>query len=303
MRLGIYGLGRMGANMARRLARGGIEVVGHNRSPQPIEELTDEAGFEPAYTIDDMLKALPTPRIVWLMLPAGDVTGHAIRQLLPKLSAGDILVDGGNSFYQDSITHAAEIQQAGMHFLDVGTSGGVWGLQNGYSLMIGGSAEAFAAIEPAIRVLAPAPDRGWGHVGPVGSGHFVKMVHNGIEYGMMQAMAEGLAVLRKKESFDLDLAQVTELWREGSVVQSWLLDLTADALRRQGQTLDEIAPVVADSGEGRWTAKEAIDLGVAAPVMTLALQMRFASQDDEGYGNRVLSLMRHAFGGHSITPT
>ncbi|MBD3815546.1 MAG: NADP-dependent phosphogluconate dehydrogenase, partial [Halothiobacillus sp.] len=219
----------------------------------------------------------------------------------PLLNEGDLLIDGGNSFYQDTIARAARVQKSGVHYMDVGTSGGVWGLQNGYSLMFGGSDEAAALIAPAIKVLAPAADRGWGHVGPVGSGHFVKMVHNGIEYGMMQALAEGLDLLRAKKEFDLDLAQITEMWRYGSVVQSWLLDLTAQALAEQGQGLEHIAPVVADSGEGRWTAKEAIDLGVSAPVMTLALQMRFASQDAEGYGNRLLSLMRNAFGGHAIT--
>lgn len=302
MRLGIYGLGRMGANMARRLSRSGIEVVAHNRSAGPIDELVaEESGITGAYDLEQFVAALPSPRIVWLMLPAGEVTGQAIEQLLPLLSAGDVLIDGGNSFYQDTLSRAVKVQQSEIHYMDVGTSGGVWGLKNGYSLMVGGSKEAFALIAPAIRALAPSADQGWGHVGPVGSGHFVKMVHNGIEYGMMQALAEGLSVLRAKQAFDLDLAQITELWRDGSVVQSWLLDLTAEALAAQGQGLEHIAPVVADSGEGRWTAKEAIDLGVSAPVMTLALQMRFASQDAEGYGNRLLSLMRNAFGGHAIT--
>jgi 6-phosphogluconate dehydrogenase len=274
MQLGIYGLGRMGANMARRLSRGGIDVVAHNRSAGPIDELVaEESRITAAYDLKQFIAALPLPRIVWLMLPAGDITGQAIEQILPMLSAGDLLIDGGNSFYQDTMARAAKVQQSEVYYMDVGTSGGVWGLNNGYSLMVGGSKEAFALIEPAIRVLAPSADHGWGHVGPVGSGHYVKMVHNGIEYGMMQALAEGLAVLRAKKAFDLDLAQITE----------------------------HIAPVVADSGEGRWTAKEAIDLGVSAPVMTLALQMRFASQDAEGYGNRLLSLMRNAFGGHAIT--
>ncbi len=301
MRLAIFGLGRMGANMVRRLSRGGIEVVAYNRSRGPIDALVEEeANVIAAYDEDEMLRRLDEPRIVWLMLPAGDITRQAIERLLPKLKPGDVLVDGGNSRYSETIRHAARVEEAGVHFLDCGTSGGVWGLKNGYSLMVGGSKEAFSAIEPAIRVLAPSPDSGWGHVGPVGSGHFTKMIHNGIEYGMMQAMAEGLAVLRRKKEFDLDLAQITELWREGSVVQSWLLDLTAEALRSEGQELEQIRPVVADSGEGRWTAIEAIDLGVAAPVMTLALQMRFASQDDEGYGNRVLAMMRNAFGGHAV---
>jgi len=301
MRLAISGLGRMGANMARRLSRGGIEVVAYNRSPGPAEALAgEEKHVIPVRDEEEMLRRLDEPRIVWLMLPAGDVTRQAIDRLLPKLRPGDVLVDGGNSRYTETIRHAAKVEEAGVHFLDCGTSGGVWGLKNGYSLMVGGSKEAFAVIEPAIRVLAPSPESGWGHVGPVGSGHFTKMIHNGIEYGMMQAMAEGLAVLRRKKEFDLDLAQVTELWRDGSVVQSWLLDLTAEALKSEGQQLEAIRPVVADSGEGRWTAIEAIDLGVAAPVMTLALQMRFASQDDEGYGNRVLAMMRNAFGGHAV---
>ena len=302
MQLGIYGLGRMGANMARRLSRGGIEVVTHNRSTAPIDELVaEETHITGAYSLKEFIDALPSPRIVWLMLTSGKVTEDAITQILPLLEEGDLLIDGGNSFYQDTIARAARVQKSGVHYMDVGTSGGVWGLKNGYSLMFGGSDEAAALITPAIRVLAPAPDQGWGHVGPVGSGHYVKMVHNGIEYGMMQALAEGLDLLRAKKEFDLDLAQITEFWRYGSVVQSWLLDLTAEALAEQGQSLEHIAPVVADSGEGRWTAKEAIDLGVSAPVMTLALQMRFASQDKEGYGNRLLSLMRNAFGGHAIT--
>ena len=302
MRLGMYGLGRMGANMVRRLARGGIEVVAHNRSRAPIDELVaSEPGVSPAYGLDELIAALPAPRIIWLMLPAGDITEQAIDEILPKLAEGDLLIDGGNSFYQDTIRRAARVQAGGVHYMDVGTSGGVWGLKNGYSLMFGGSDAAAAIIRPAIEVLAPGVNTGWGHVGPVGSGHFTKMVHNGIEYGMMQALAEGLAVLRAKKEFDLDLAQITELWRDGSVVQSWLLDLTAEALAAQGQALTHIAPVVSDSGEGRWTAKEAIDLGVAAPVMTLALQMRFASQGNADYGNKALAMMRKGFGGHTIT--
>lgn len=301
MKLAIFGLGRMGANMARRLSRGGITVVAHNRSREPIDQLVrEEENVLAAYQEADVFELLPSPRVIWLMLPAGEVTRTAIDRLLPQMQPGDVLVDGGNSRYSESVEHAARIEQAGIHFLDCGTSGGVWGLENGYSLMVGGSKQGFAHIEPIIRVLAPSADSGWGHVGPPGAGHFVKMIHNGIEYGMMQAMAEGLAVLHKKREFDLDLAQVTELWREGSVVQSWLLDLTAEALKAEGQGLEAIAPRVADSGEGRWTAIEAIDLGVAAPVMTLAVQMRFASQDDEGYGNRVLAMMRNAFGGHAV---
>ncbi|MDD3610312.1 MAG: decarboxylating 6-phosphogluconate dehydrogenase [Halothiobacillaceae bacterium] len=300
MRIGIYGLGRMGANMARRLARGGIEVVGLNRSPAAVDALREEPGFLPAYALDDFLEQLPAPRVVWLMLPAGAATDAAIDALLPRLAAGDVLVDGGNSWYRDTLNRAEKVRATGVDYVDVGTSGGIWGLKNGYCLMAGGEAAALSRLAPALKALAPAADRGWAHVGPVGSGHFVKMIHNGIEYGMMQAYAEGLALLRRKEEFALDLAEITELWRHGSVVQSWLLDLTADALAHKGQDLSAIAPVVADSGEGRWTAREAIDLGVAAPVMTLALQMRFDSQDAEAYGNRLLSLMRNAFGGHAI---
>jgi len=302
MRIGIYGLGRMGANMARRLVRAGVEVVGFNRSVGPIEELRAEGrGFLPAHSLEVFIEQLPMPRIVWLMLPAGEVTEAAIESLLPRLAAGDLLVDGANAFYQDTLRRGERIAPTGVHFMDVGVSGGIWGLRNGYCLMAGGSREDVARIEPVLKVLAPAPDRGWAHIGPLGAGHFTKMVHNGIEYGMMQALAEGLALLKAKEPFAIDLAQVSELWRHGSVVQSWLLDLTAGALA-QDQQLAAIAPHVSDSGEGRWTAKEAIDLGVAAPVISLALHMRFASQGNADYGNKLLAVMRQAFGGHAIMP-
>ncbi|MEF3192645.1 MAG: decarboxylating 6-phosphogluconate dehydrogenase [Halothiobacillaceae bacterium] len=302
MRIGIYGLGRMGANMARRLVRAGIEVVGHNRSPGPIEELGAEgARFLPAHSLDAFLDQLPVPRIVWLMLPAGEATEAAIESLLPRLAPGDLLVDGANAFYQDTLRWGERIAPTGVHFMDVGVSGGIWGLRNGYCLMAGGSGDDVARLEPVLKALAPAPDRGWAHVGPLGAGHFTKMVHNGIEYGMMQALAEGLALLKAKDAFAIDLAQVSELWRHGSVVQSWLLDLTARALA-QDQQLAAIAPHVSDSGEGRWTAKEAIDLGVAAPVISLALHMRFASQGNADYANKLLAVMRQAFGGHAIMP-
>jgi 6-phosphogluconate dehydrogenase len=301
MRIGIYGLGRMGGNMARRLVRAGVEVVGYNRSRGPIEELGAEGGgFLPAYSLDAFIDQLPEPRIVWLMLPAGEATEAAIEGILPRLAPGDLLVDGANAFYQDTLRRGERIAPTGVHFMDVGVSGGIWGLRNGYCVMAGGSQEDAARLTPVLQALAPAPDRGWAHVGPLGAGHFVKMVHNGIEYGMMQALAEGLALLKAKEEFAIDLAQVSELWRHGSVVQSWLLDLTAGALA-QDQQLAAIAPHVADSGEGRWTAKEAIDLGVAAPVISLALHMRFASQGNADYGNKLLAVMRQAFGGHAIT--
>lgn len=301
MRIGIWGLGRMGANMTRRLVRAGIEVVGHNRSPGPVDELTAEGGgFLPAYSLEAFLDHLPAPRIVWLMLPAGEATEAAIEAILPRLAPGDLLVDGANAFYQDTLRRGERIAPTGVRFMDVGVSGGIWGLVNGYCVMAGGSVEDAARLEPVLKALAPAPERGWAHVGPLGAGHFVKMVHNGIEYGMMQALAEGLALLKAKEPFALDLAQISELWRHGSVVQSWLLDLTAGALAKD-QQLAAIAPVVSDSGEGRWTAKEAIDLGVAAPVISLALHMRFASQGQADYGHKLLALMRQAFGGHAIT--
>ncbi|HHH46152.1 MAG TPA: decarboxylating 6-phosphogluconate dehydrogenase [Thiotrichales bacterium] len=299
MRLAMIGLGRMGGNMTRRLLRGGIEVVGYNRSPQIVEKLAQEEGMVPAASLEDVVVKLEPPRVVWLMLPAGSVTQSHVEQLAELLDAGDLVVDGGNANYHDSLRRGELLRSRDIHFVDAGTSGGIWGLENGYCLMVGGTPEAVALLEPALRVLAPAPDRGWAHVGPVGAGHFTKMIHNGIEYGMMQALAEGLALLRGREEFGIDLAQVSELWRHGSVVRSWLLDLTAEALK-QDQALEEVAPVVPDSGEGRWTAIEAIEQGTAAPVISLALAMRFASQDREGYPYKLLAMMRNAFGGHEV---
>ncbi|BAZ93378.1 6-phosphogluconate dehydrogenase [Thiohalobacter sp. COW1] len=299
MRLAMIGLGRMGGNMARRLRRGGIEVVGYNRSREVVDTLAAEEGLIPADSLADAVSRLAAPRLVWLMLPAGAVTESHLEQLSDLLEAGDIVIDGGNANYHDSQRRGDRLAERGIHFVDAGTSGGIWGLDNGYCLMVGGEAAAIEALAPALKALAPAPDRGWAHVGPVGAGHFTKMVHNGIEYGMMQALAEGLALLRGKEEFGLDLAQISELWRHGSVVRSWLLDLSAEALQ-QDQDLADIAPVVADSGEGRWTAVEAIDQGVALPVISLALAMRFASQDETGYANRLLAMMRNAFGGHAV---
>lgn len=299
MKLGMIGLGKMGANMVRRLRRGGIEVVGYNRSPQVSEQLAAEHGMAVAGSVSDLVQQLSAPRVVWLMLPAGEVTERTIDELTGLLAPGDVIVDGGNANYHDSQRRGAALADQGLRFIDAGTSGGVWGLKEGYCLMVGGEAQAVELLAPALRVLAPGPDRGWAHVGPVGAGHYTKMVHNGIEYGMMQAMAEGFDLLRSKQAFDLDLAQIAELWRHGSVVRSWLLDLTAEALSKD-QELEHVAPFVPDSGEGRWTVQESVDQGVAAPVITLALQMRFASQDAEGYGNRLLATMRHAFGGHDI---
>ena len=299
MRLAMIGLGKMGGNMARRLCRGGIEVVGYNRTKEITQTLADEEGMIAAASVVGAIKKLTPPRIVWLMLPSGDPTGKEIKNLAERLSTGDVVIDGGNSNYHDTQRRGAMLAQNGIGFIDAGTSGGIWGLKNGYCMMVGGEQKNVELITPALKVLAPAPDRGWAHVGPVGAGHFTKMIHNGIEYGMMQAFAEGFALLRGKKDFGLDLARISELWRHGSVIQSWLLDLTAEALKHD-QTLESIAPFVADSGEGRWTAIEAVNQGVAAPVISLALQMRFASQDAEGYENRVLALMRNAFGGHAV---
>ncbi len=299
MKIALIGLGKMGANMARRLCRGGIEVVGFNRSREIIEELTREEGMTPANSLADAVKQLPSPRVVWLMLPSGAPTENTLQELIPMLDKGDIVVEGGNSNYHDSQRRGEMLAEHGIGYVDSGTSGGVWGLKEGYCLMVGGEKEHVNAVEPVLKTLAPAADRGWAHVGPVGAGHFTKMIHNGIEYGMMQAYAEGFALLRGKEEFALDMAQITELWKHGSVVRSWLLDLTADFMKKD-QNLEEIEPYVADSGEGRWTVNESVDQGVAAPVLTLALQMRFASQDEYGYGNRVLSMMRNAFGGHFV---
>ena len=299
MKIAIIGLGKMGGNMARRLCRGGINVVGFNRSPDIVKTIAKEDGLIPATSLADAVSKLSAPRVVWLMLPSGQPTEDALNDLIGMLKPGDVVVDGGNSNYHDSVRRGAKLAEHNIGFMDAGTSGGIWGLANGYCLMVGASKEVAKILEPVLKVLAPAPDRGWAHVGPVGSGHFTKMIHNGIEYGMMQAMAEGLALLRGKKEFALDLAQITELWRHSSVVRSWLLDLTAEALKHD-QALTSVAPFVADSGEGRWTVVESVDQGMAAPVLSLALQMRFASQDKEGYEYKLLSMMRNAFGGHAV---
>lgn len=289
----------MGGNMVRRLCQGGHEVVGYDRDEAVVADIATSDGMIAASSVEDVVAKLESPRVVWLMLPAGDITERQLQALIPMLSEGDVIVDGGNSNFHDSERHGIMLAQHGIGFMDAGTSGGVWGLKNGYCLMVGGEDWVADIMKPALQTLAPAEDRGWSHVGPVGAGHFTKMVHNGIEYGMMQAYAEGLAILQARESYHLDLAAITELWRHSSVVQSWLLDLTAEALAAQPD-LSKVSAVVTDSGEGRWTAIEAIEQGVAAPVITAALQMRFASQDADGYANRLLSLMRNAFGGHDI---
>jgi len=298
MKFAMVGLGRMGGNMVKRLLKGGHEVVVWNRSQQPVQDAV-AAGAVASTTIDDLVSKLEAPRVVWVMLPAGEVTDDMISQLTQKLSPGDIIIDGGNSNFKDDIQRSKDLTAKGFHFIDVGTSGGIWGLTEGYALMIGGEKEAVEQIRPLFETLAPAPDLGWGHMGPSGSGHFVKMVHNGIEYGMMQAYAEGFEIMKAKKDFNLDMSQIAELWRYGSVVRSWLLDLTANALK-ENPDMNGIAPWVADSGEGRWTVFAAIDEDVPAPVITLSLMMRFVSRQDDSYGAKLLASMRNQFGGHAI---
>ncbi|NRB55156.1 MAG: decarboxylating 6-phosphogluconate dehydrogenase [Salinicola sp.] len=297
MDLAMVGLGRMGANMAERLVRGGHRVVGHDPSEEAMARAA-EKGIESSATLAAAVEALPTPRIVWLMVPAGPLVDKLIDELEPLLSQDDIVIDGGNSMYKDTVRRAETLQKRQVHAVDVGTSGGVWGLQEGYSMMIGGETAVVDSLRPLFESLAPAADKGWGHVGPNGAGHFTKMVHNGIEYGMMQAYAEGFAIMERKD-FDLDLHQIAEIWRHGSVVRSWLLDLTADALEKN-PSLEGIAPYVSDSGEGRWTVNEAIELEVSAPVITLSLLERLRSREPDSYGDKLLSAMRNEFGGHEI---
>jgi 6-phosphogluconate dehydrogenase len=298
MELGMVGLGKMGANMTERLLRGGHRVVVFDQNAEPVKRAAEQ-GAVAAGSLAALVKALKPPRSVWLMVPAGDPVDGTIDQLKPLLTKGDLVVDGGNTYYKDTLRRATALAKSGIDLVDVGTSGGVWGLTEGYALMVGGAEESVERLRPVLETLAPAPDRGWGRVGPSGAGHFVKMVHNGIEYGLMQAYAEGFSLMKHKEAFGLDLHQVAEIWRHGSVVRSWLLDLTARALA-QDQTLESIAPHVADSGEGRWMVAEAIDLDVPAPVAALSLIQRLRSRDDESYADRLLAAMRNQFGGHAV---
>jgi 6-phosphogluconate dehydrogenase len=294
----MIGLGKMGANMARRLLRNDHEVVGFDLDPDAVADL-QSAGGSGASSLAELTDALEPPRVCWVMVPAGDAVDATLDDLIELLNEGDIVVDGGNSNYQDTLRRAERLQEAGLHYVDVGTSGGVWGLEEGYSMMVGGSEKAVETLRPALETLAPGPEKGWGHVGPVGAGHFVKMVHNGIEYGLMQAYAEGFHIMKAKDEFDLDLKQVAETWRFGSVIRSWLLDLTARALDGD-QDLPEIAAWVDDSGEGRWTVQEAIDLDVPAPVITDALIQRLQSRQDDTYAHKLLAALRNQFGGHAV---
>jgi 6-phosphogluconate dehydrogenase len=300
MEIGIVGLGKMGKNMARRLSRAGHRVVAHNRTTEEAIELAEaEENVVVAEPMDELADKLSPPRAAWVMVPAGKPTDMVIEGVLDVLEPGDIIIDGGNSNYHDTLRHTEEVKERGLHFVDVGTSGGIWGLTEGYSMMIGGEEEIVEHLRPIFETLAPGPDKGWGRVGPNGAGHFVKMVHNGIEYGMMQAYAEGFDILQSKEEFGLDLYRVAEIWRFGSVIRSWLLDLIADALE-EDPYLSDVKGWVADSGEGRWTVFEAIDQDVPAPVITLALLMRFVSRQDESYAAKMLATMRNQFGGHSL---
>ncbi len=298
MQVGMIGLGKMGANMVRRWLRGGHEVVAHDRNAAAVEEVSGE-GAHGAADLAGLVELLRPPRAIWVMVPSGKPTEEVIASLSPLLQRGDCIVDGGNTFYKDDIRRAAELAALGIDYVDQGTSGGVWGLTEGYSLMIGGDAAVVDRLRPAFETLAPSADSGWGRVGPVGAGHFVKMIHNGIEYGLMQAYAEGFELMKAKTQFDLNLHQVAEIWRQGSVVRSWLLDLTARALESD-QDLAGIKGWVADSGEGRWTVFESIDLDVPAPVITLSLLARFQSRQDESYAAKLLAAMRNQFGGHAV---
>lgn len=300
MELAMIGLGKMGGNMARRLHQGGHRIVGFDLNEEQVAKLAGESVITAATSLEDAVRRLQErPRALWLMVPAGGAVQSVIEKLLSLLDAGDIVVDGGNSNYKDTVRRAEMLAQADVEFVDVGTSGGVWGLAEGYSMMVGGATDGVEYLRPALETLAPAPDKGWGHVGPSGAGHFVKMVHNGIEYGLMQAYAEGFEILGAKEEFALDRHQIAEIWRHGSVVRSWLLDLTARALETD-PTLSNIQGWVADSGEGRWTVKEAIDLDVPAPVISLSLMARFVSRQDESYAAKLLAALRNQFGGHAV---
>ncbi|MDB6099596.1 MAG: 6-phosphogluconate dehydrogenase [Gammaproteobacteria bacterium] len=298
MEIAMIGLGRMGANMAQRLMRGGHKLVGFDPAEAARASL-EKNGAQTGASLEQMVAKLNAPRIVWLMVPAGEITDSTIAKLVPLLAAGDTIIDGGNSNYRDTQRRAAAVAHRKIHYVDSGTSGGVWGLTEGYSLMIGGDEAVVERLRPIFETLAPAKDQGWGRVGPVGSGHYTKMVHNGIEYGLMQAYAEGFSILQHKTEFKLDLHQIAEIWRYGSVVRSWLLDLTADALQKN-PTLKGIAPYVADSGEGRWTVADAIELGVSAPIITLSLLERLRSRDDDSFSDKLLAAMRNEFGGHEI---
>lgn len=298
MELGLVGLGKMGGSMAERLRRAGHKVVGFDFSPDAVKRLSD-AGSVGVNSLEDLVKNLAAPRAIWIMVPAGDPVDETIAKLKPLMKKGDTFIDGGNSNYKDSQRRYAALKPEGFNFVDAGTSGGIWGLQEGYSMMVGGDEDVIERLRPIFEALAPAKDKGWGRTGPAGAGHFVKMVHNGIEYGLMEAYAEGFSILGQKKALNLDLAQIAEIWRYGSVVRSWLLDLSADALKKN-PALEGLEPYVVDSGEGRWTVAEAIDLNVSAPVITESLIRRIRSREDDNFTDRMLAVMRNEFGGHAV---
>ena len=298
MEIGMVGLGRMGGNMAIRLHEGGHRVVAYDRDPDSRDSF-GQRGLIPVASMEEFAQQLQAPRAVWVMVPSGAPTEAMVAALADVLDAGDVIVDGGNSNYKDSVRRGHDLQAKGIHFVDAGVSGGIWGLAEGYCLMVGGPQEAIAHLEPAFRTLAPSAEHGYAHVGASGAGHFTKMVHNGIEYGMMQAYAEGFELLKAKEQFGFDLAQIAELWRYGSVVRSWLLDLSAAALE-EDPGLDSLEPWVEDSGEGRWTVEESVELAVPLPVISMALQARFRSRQENPFGFKLLAAMRNQFGGHAV---
>jgi 6-phosphogluconate dehydrogenase len=298
MQLGMIGLGKMGANMTTRLVKGGHTVVVYDRDAAHVA-ISASGGAVASKSLSDLVSKLQAPRAVWIMVPAGDPTEDTVKELSNLLGKGDTIIDGGNSNYKDDVRRQKELSPKGIYYVDAGTSGGIWGLKEGYSLMVGGDEAAVERLRPIFETLAPSKTEGWGRMGPTGSGHFVKMIHNGIEYGMMQAYAEGFAIMEAKKEFELDVAQIAEVWRYGSVVRSWLLDLAAIALK-ENPTLKGIAPYVVDSGEGRWTVAEAIDLDVPAPIITQSLIERLRSRDDDSYSDKMLAALRNQFGGHAI---
>jgi 6-phosphogluconate dehydrogenase len=298
MEIGLIGLGKMGGNMAERLRLGGHKVVGFDFSADAVKKLTD-AGSVGVSSLEDLVKNMQSPRAIWIMVPAGAPVDETISKLKPFMTKGDIFIDGGNSNYKDSMRRHDELKKEGFEFVDVGTSGGIWGITEGYSMMVGGDEPIVEHLRPIFETLAPAADKGWGRTGPSGAGHFVKMVHNGIEYGLMQAYAEGFSIMKAKTELNLDNTQIAEIWQYGSVVRSWLLDLTADALKKN-PTLEGLEAYVPDSGEGRWTVFEAIDLNVSAPVITESLIRRLRSREDNNFTDRMLSVMRNEFGGHAV---
>jgi 6-phosphogluconate dehydrogenase len=298
MEIGMVGLGKMGANMTKRLLNSGHKVLVFDRNEDSVQMVVDD-GAVGTQSLEELVQALSVPRAVWVMVPAGEATDSVIGSLGSLLEPGDMIIDGGNSNYKDTKTRAEKLKEKKIYLVDAGTSGGIWGLTEGYSLMVGGDTEAIEFLTPIFEALAPGPESGWGHVGANGAGHFVKMVHNGIEYGLMQAYAEGFEIMKAKTDYDLDLHQIAQIWRYGSVVRSWLLDLTAETLK-EDQDFSDVKGWVADSGEGRWTVAEAIDLGVPAPVITSSLLMRFVSRQDESYAAKIIAAMRNQFGGHEV---